>query len=116
MIKQEIDPDDAECAYYAYFFLGDKETALEWLNKSLEQGEKAAYYDAACLYAQMGEPERAIDHLRECLKRGFRRFKHIRRDRMLDAIHDLPAFDELLKEYEAIHEKEVKFGIDLADF
>ena len=107
VVELETDPREAECAYYAYYSLGDKETAVEWLNQSLQQGNQGAFYDAVCLYAQMGETGKAIDYLRESLKRGFRRFAHIRRDRMLDSIRHLPEFEELLKTYEAIHAKEV---------
>ena len=71
------------------------------------------YYDAACLYAEMGEQKKALNYLRESLHRGFRRFAHIHRDRMLDNIRNLPAFEELLKEYEAIHAEEVKLSFVL---
>ena len=110
VIALETEPEKAECAFYAYYYLGDKDTAIAWLNKVLEQGDEGDYYDAACLYAEMGEPKKAIDYLRESLQRGYRRFAHIRRDRMLDNIRNLPAFEELLKEYEAIHAKEVKLS------
>ena len=58
----------------------------------------------------MGEQKKALNYLRESLHRGFRRFAHIRRDRMLDNIRNLPAFEELLKEYKAIHAEEVKLS------
>ena len=113
VIKLETVPEKAECAYYAYFYLGDKETAITWLNKVLEKGDEGDYYDAACLYAEMGEQKKALNYLRESLHRGCRRFAHIRRDRMLDNIRILPAFEELLKEYEAIHAEEVKLSFVL---
>ena len=113
VIKLETVPEKAECAYYAYFYLGDKETAITWLNKVLEKGDEGDYYDAACLYAEMGEQKKALNYLRESLHRGCRRFAHIRRDRMLDNIRNLPAFEELLKEYEAIHAEEVKLSFVL---
>ena len=110
VIALETEPEKAECAFYAYYYLGDKDTAIAWLNKVLEQGDVNDYYDAACLYAEMGEPKKALYYLRESLHRGYRRFAHIRRDRMLDNIRILPAFEELLKEYEAIHAEEVKLS------
>ena len=110
VIRLETVPEKAECAYYAYFYIGDKETAIAWLNKVLEKGDEGDYYDAACLYAEMGEQKKALNYLRESLHRGFRRFAHIRRDRMLDNIRNLPAFKELLKEYEAIHAEEIKLS------
>ncbi|MGM9798879.1 MAG: tetratricopeptide repeat protein [Parabacteroides sp.] len=110
VIALETEPEKAECAFYAYYYLGDKETAITWLNKVLEQGDEGDYYDAACLYAEMGEPKKALNYLRESLQRGYRRFAHIRRDRMLDNIRNLPAFEKLLKEYEAIHAEEVKLS------
>ena len=113
VIKLETVPEKAECAYYAYYYLGDKGTAITWLNKVLEKGDEGDYYDAACLYAEMGEQKKALNYLRESLHRGCRRFAHIRRDRMLDNIRNLPAFEELLKEYEAIHAEEVKLSFVL---
>ena len=107
VIELETEPEKAECAFYAYYYLGDKDTAIAWLNKVLEKGDEGSYYEAACLYAEMGKPEKALDYLRKSLQRGFRRFAHIHRDRMLDSIRNLPAFKELLREYEAIHAKEV---------
>ena len=74
----------------------------------LEKGDEGDYYDAAWLYAEMGEQKKALNYLRESLHRGCRRFAHIRRDRMLDNIRNLPAFEELLKEYEEKHKEEIK--------
>ena len=108
VIALETEPEKAECAFYAYYYLGDKGTAITWLNKVLEKGDEGDYYDAACLYAEMGEQKKALNYLRESLHRGFRRFAHIRRDRMLDNIRNLPALEELLKEYEEKHKKEIK--------
>ena len=113
VIKLETVPEKAECAYYAYYYLGDKGTAITWLNKVLEKGDEGDYYDAACLYAEMGEQKKALNYLRESLHRGFRRFAHIHRDRMLDNIRNLPDFKELLKEYEEIHAEEVKLSFVL---
>lgn len=113
VIELETDPSEAECAYYAYFYLGKREQAVEWLNKALENGDRGTYYDAACLYAQMGDPDKALDYLRECLQRGNRRFAHIRRDRMLESLHKLPAFEGLLKEYEQIHAQQIQVGVDV---
>ena len=110
VIALETEPEKAECAFYAYYYLGDKGTAITWLNKVLEKGDEGDYYDAACLYAEMGEQKKALNYLRESLHRGCRRFAHIRRDRMLDNIRNQPAFEELLKEYEAIHAEEVKLS------
>ena len=116
VIELETDPAKAECAYYAYFYLGKKEQAVEWLNKALENGDRGTYYDAACLYAQMGEPDKALGYLRKCLKRGYRRFAHIRRDRMLESLRNLPAFEGLLKEYEQIHAQEIQVGVEVTTY
>lgn len=113
VIELETDPAKAECAYYAYFYLGKRNQAVEWLSKALENGDRGTYYDAACLYAQMGEPDKALGYLRECLKRGYRRFAHIRRDRMLESLHNLSAFEGLLKEYEQIHAQEIQVGVEV---
>ncbi len=97
------------CAQFAYWGLGKVEEAksLEYaiLAKSASMGN---YYDAACLFARMGEKETALNFLKESLAGGFRRFSHIRNDDDLDMIRDMEGYKALMKEYEAIYQEEQK--------
>lgn len=105
---------------YALFYLGDTIKAVEWMDKILNDennDKKGAHYDAACLYSLMGDTEKALEHLRKCLDLGWSRFSHARRDNDLEQLHELPAFDELLKEYEQKQEQRLSAeNIILSDY
>lgn len=107
VVRLDSVPEEAECSFYAYYYLGDKDKAIEVLNKVLEKDRKGNCYDAACLYSVMGEKERALSYLRESLENGFRRFAHIKRDRDLDNIRNTAEFKALIKEYEEKHQQEI---------
>ena len=107
VIKLDSIPEEAECSFYAYYYLGHKEKAIEIMNKVLEKDSIGNYYDAACLYSIMGETEKSISYLRKALESGFRRFAHIRRDRDLNNIRSLKEYESLMSEYEEKHRTEI---------
>ena len=79
------------------------------MEKILERAnDKGNDYDAACLYALLGESEQAIRCLRNALEKGYRDFVHIQRDTDLDNLRELPAFKALLAEYAEIYQKELE--------
>lgn len=109
VLARDTVPNRNSCAQYAFYYLGQKEKAIEWQNRVLkESGEKGDYYDAACLYSVMGETEKAVKYLRASLEKGFRRFAHIKRDRDLNNIRELSSFKALIQEYELKHQEEVE--------
>lgn len=91
-------PEDAECAHFAYYYLGDKQKAIDIMNAVLEKNKE--FYDAACLYSVMDDKDKALAYLRQALQNGFCRFNHIRRDRDLDNIRNTPEFKNLILEFE----------------
>lgn len=107
----EIDtvPGNSSRAQYAFLGLGQKEKAIDFMNRIIEQDKenKDNYYDKACLYSRMGEKEEALKALKISLEKGFRLFKQIENDEDLDGIRNLPEFKALIEEYRKIHEKEV---------
>lgn len=106
-IELDSIPEKADCAHYAYYYLGDKAKAIEMLNKVLAANPSENYYDAACLYSIMDEKEKAIAYLREALEAGYRKFAHINRDRDLNNIRNTAEFKALIKEYEEKHQQEI---------
>ena len=92
---------------YSYFYLGQREEALNLLNKVLEKKSKGNYYEAACMYSLMGEKEKSLECLRKALEGGYYRFAHMRRDKDLDNIRDTPEFESLLREFQEVLKKEV---------
>ena len=106
-IRLDSIPEDADCSFYAYYYLGNKEKAIEILNKVLEKDAKGNYYDAACLYSIMGEKDKSISYLRKAFESGYRRFAHVKRDRDLNNIRSSKEYESLMKEYEEKHQSEI---------
>lgn len=100
VIRLDSIPEEADCSFYAYYYLGQREKAIEVLNATLEDGDNGDYYDAACLYSIMGEKEQALAYLHKSLEMGWDDFNHIRRDRDLDNIRDSKKFKTLLNAYD----------------
>ena len=100
-------PEEADCSYYAYYYLGDKSKAIETLNKVMEKNPKDNYYSAACLYSIMGEKDKSIDYLRKSLENGYRNFNHVKRDRDLNNIRSTAEYKALMEEYEKKHQQEI---------
>lgn len=112
VVRLDSIPEEAECSFYAYYYLGQKDKAIEILNTILDKDKKGNCYDAACLYSVMGEKEKALSYLRQSLEDGFRRFAHIKRDRDLNNIRNTEEFKVLLKEYEEKHLQEIAADAD----
>ena len=107
-VRLDSVPDAPECAFYAYYYLGDKNKAIEMLDKALKKDAKANYYDAACLYSIMNDKDKAISYLQKALENGFRRFAHIKRDRDLNNIRSTAEYKAIMDEYEKKHQQEIE--------
>lgn len=112
VVRLDSIQEEAECSFYAYYYLGQKDKAIEILNTILDKDKKGNCYDAACLYSVMGEKEKALSYLRQSLEDGYRRFAHIKRDRDLNNIRNTEEFKVLLKEYEEKHLQEIAADAD----
>lgn len=112
VVRLDSIPEEAECSFYAYYYLGQKDKAIEILNTILDKDKKGNCYDAACLYSVMGEKEKALSYLRQSLEDGYRRFAHIKRDRDLNNIRNTEDFKVLMKEYEEKHLQEIAADAD----
>lgn len=112
VVRLDSIPEEAECSFYAYYYLGQKDKAIEVLNTVLDKDKKGNCYDAACLYSVMGEKEKALSYLRQSLEDGYRRFAHIKRDRDLINIRNTEEFKVLMKEYEEKHLQEIAADAD----
>lgn len=112
VVRLDSIPEEAECSFYAYYYLGQKDKAIEILNTILDTDKKGNCYDAACLYSVMGEKEKALSYLRQSLEDGYRRFAHIKRDRDLNNIRNTEEFKVLMKEYEEKHLQEIAADAD----
>lgn len=110
VIELDTIPGNSSCAQYAYLELGQKEKAVEFMNNVIEKDPDDAgnYYDAACLHSRMGELDKSIEFLQTALEKGFRRFSHLEMDDDLDAIRELPKYEELIRQYKSIFETEIE--------
>lgn len=102
VIELDTVPSNESCTQYAFFELGEKEKAIDYMeriiaNDSINSGN---YYDAACLYSRMGNNDKALDMLKTALEKGFRRFNHIENDDDLDVIRNLEQFPEMIRLYQ----------------
>ena len=107
VVRLDSIPEEAKSSFYAYYYLGQKDKALEVLSKILDKDKKENSYDAACLYSIMGEKEKALSYLRQSLENGYRHFAHIKCDRDLDNIRNTAEFKALINEYEEKHLQEI---------
>lgn len=92
---------DENCAQFALMGLGERDKAKDFEKRILEKSPSAGnYYDAACLYARMGERDSSLYFLKKSLEKGFTRFAHIRNDDDLDVIRGMEEYKRMMEEYE----------------
>lgn len=119
VIRQDTIYGESNTAHYAYQSLGMKDKAIAFMDSVLTHSEsKGNLYDAACLYARMGENEKALNYLSKSLEKGFCRFAHIANDDDLDGLRKMPEFGELIRKYEEkakSDEKEQKEELGIKD-
>lgn len=109
VVKLDTIPTNSSCAQFAYWGLGQKEKAIEFMNKMIDNDPENAgnYYNAACLHSRMGELEKSIEFLQTAFEKGYRRFAHLEMDDDLNAIRELPKYKELIQQYKNIFESEI---------
>ena len=97
----DTEATDGSCRHYALHFLGRNNEAIEWMERIIETNpyDPGHRYDEACLYARMGNMERALDALRLALSLGYKAKAHIENDDELDPIRHTEAYKTLMNEY-----------------
>lgn len=103
-IRLEPDPEKATCAQYAYLYLGQKDKAVEVMNAILKTNDK--FYDAACLFSEVGDKTKALTYLRKSLEAGFCRFSHMEHDHSLDNIRTTAEYKQMVSEFKKKYEAE----------
>ena len=101
VISLDTTPKLGSCAHFAYLELGHDKNAIAFINRIIEKNPdyKGIYYDAACLYARMGECDKAMDYFKTAVKKGYREITHAIRDDDLNCLHDRQEFKNIVSQY-----------------
>jgi TolB-like protein/thioredoxin-like negative regulator of GroEL len=97
----EIDPKNSRAlslGAHAWMDLGERDRALDWCRRGLQAApdDIGVAYNAACLYARVGEREPAFDCLEKSVARGLGRREWLERDPDWDALRSEPRFVAVL--------------------
>ncbi len=99
-------PSEDLCMAYAW--LGDSAKAVACVFKQVEhETGYSKYYNVACVYAILGDHEKAFEYVEKTLEAGCYRFYHLRNDVDLLSL-DRERFEALVAEYEAKHRQELE--------
>jgi adenylate cyclase len=98
----ELNPNDSRALVLgagAWQTLGEVEKALEWAGRANEVDPRAmgVMYNTACIYAKMGDPDRALDLLEKAAESGARNKRYWETDSDFDSIREHPRFKALLE-------------------
>ena len=101
VIELDTIPSDNACAQFAYMELGETEKAIEFMKQIIANNSDDAgcYYDAACLYARIGDKDTSLTMLEIALRKGYKRFAHIENDGDLENIRTTNEYKKLIKKY-----------------
>ena len=79
--------------------LDRRDEAVSWAERAyaLDPDDPYLIYGIACFYAQLGDPDRALDHFENALKAGFAHKEWLEKDTDLDPIRDTDRFRELVR-------------------
>lgn len=102
VVELDTVPNNYSCAMYALLALGEKDKAVDFMNRVIENDSTYCgnYYDAACFYSLIGDLDKSLSNLRTSFEKGFRRFHHVRNDEDLEALRQTDGFKTLIEEYE----------------
>lgn len=102
VIELDTVPSTSSCAMYAYLALGEKEKAVNFMEKVIanDSTDCGNYYDGACFYSRLGDLDKALDHLRTSFEKGFRRFHHVMADDDLELLRATDGFKALMEEFQ----------------
>ncbi len=94
-------PDDARGHMYFAIHLATVERADEAKTEGqraleLNPNDSLMMYNAACLYARLGEKKQAVEMLKNAIKNGQEDFEWIKRDPDLDTLREEPEYIEIM--------------------
>ena len=119
LIQVDTTVESSSCRNYGLLFMVKYEEAFEWIDKIIEEEpyDPVHVYDKACMYSLIGDAEKGFVTLEDALKRGFRKFEHIKNDSDLDFLRFAykERYDGLMLKYQLLHGTEISQFINEAD-
>ena len=102
VVELDTVPSTSSCAMYAYLALGEKEKAVDFMERVIanDSTDCGNYYDGACFYSRLGDLDKALNHLRMAFEKGFRRFHHVMADDDLESLRATDDFKTLIEEFQ----------------
>jgi serine/threonine protein kinase/Tfp pilus assembly protein PilF len=97
----ELHPDDSRALYFganALSQLGEPTKSMEWAGRALQfEGEEPqVLYNVACVYALLGEADKAVDCLEKSVTLGWGQREWMQHDPDLASLRDHPRFRALM--------------------
>lgn len=101
--RLKLYPDDERALYLGAGCLatmGQPAKAREWAKRAvaMEPDDSAVLYNVACVYAQLGLKDSAIDCLEHAIKAGFGHWEWIEHDSDLDPLRSHPRFQSVIQQ------------------
>ena len=98
----ELHPEDARALYLgasALLQLDDRERCLAWAARALaiDPEENTTLYNVACIHAQLGRHDSALELLEKTVRNGFGNKEWMENDPDLSALKSDPRFETLLQ-------------------
>lgn len=87
------------CTPFAYSGMGEAGKAIETMRYILENDTtdvEGTLYNAACIYARLGQKNEAIEYLKKAVAKGYKDFHHIEADYDLDCLRGMPEYQEII--------------------
>jgi TolB-like protein/Flp pilus assembly protein TadD len=101
--RLQSSPNDARALCFGSVNLleaGQTEKGMEWLEraKTSQADDALNLYNVACVYANIGEVDQALDCLEKSVRKGMAELDWMQNDSDLDSLRDHPRFKALLPE------------------
>lgn len=84
---------------FAYSGLGNKDKAIETIQFIIANDTtdiSGNLYNAACVYARIGQPDDALKYLSDAIANGYNNISHIESDYDMDSLRNMPEYHQLI--------------------